>query len=129
MPTARAWREYPQRYRYEASVCDKCGKWFFPPRLVCDKCGAREFTTRAMQRTGKILAHTIIRVPPAPFKDQAPYAVAVVEMDDGPRITTQVVDWQEGQLKVGQKVRLEFRLIFTDGHAGAMQYGYKAVPV
>lgn len=128
MPTARAWREYPQRYRYEAAVCDKCGKWFFPPRLICDKCGHREFSTKTMQRTGKILTHTVIRVPPAPFKDQAPYAVAVVEMDDGPRITTQFVDWNEGQLKVGQKIKLEFRLINTDGHAGPIQYGYKAVP-
>jgi hypothetical protein len=82
-----------------------------------------------MQRTGKILTHTIIRVPPAPFKDQAPYAVAVVEMDDGPRITMQVVDWQEGQLEVGQRVKLEFRRIYDDGAAGAIQYGYKAVPV
>ena len=35
-----------------------------------------------MQRTGKILTHTIIRVPPSPFKDEAPYAIAVVDMDD-----------------------------------------------
>ena len=128
MPTARAWREYPQRYRYEAGVCDKCGKWFFPPRLVCDACGAREFTTKAMKRTGKIVTHTVIRVPPAPFSDQAPYAIAVVEMDDGPRITTQVVDLKEGQLKVGLQVKLEFRKIFTDGAAGTIQYGYKAIP-
>ncbi|MGD8393980.1 MAG: Zn-ribbon domain-containing OB-fold protein [Candidatus Eiseniibacteriota bacterium] len=129
MPTARAWREYPRRYRYEAGVCTKCGKWHFPARLVCDACGGRDFETRRMQRTGKILTHTIIRVPPAPFKDQAPYAVAVVEMDDGPRITMQVVDWQEGQLEVGQRVKLEFRRIYDDGAAGAIQYGYKAVPV
>ena len=106
MPTARAWREYPRRYRYEAAVCAKCGKWFFPPRLVCDACGHREFEPRAMKRTGTILTHTVIRVPPAPFKDQAPFAVAVVEMDDGPRITAQYVDWRAEQLKVGQKVRL-----------------------
>jgi uncharacterized OB-fold protein len=52
-----------------------------------------------------------------------------VEMDEGPRITTQLVDWKEGQLKVGQKVRLEFRKIYDDGQAGMIQYGYKAVPV
>ncbi len=129
MPTARAWREYPQRYRYEAAVCDRCGKWHFPPRVICDQCSSREFTTKTMQRTGKILTHTVIRVPPAPFKDQAPYAIAVIEMDDGPRITTQVVDWDQGQLEIGQKVRLEFRKIYCDGAAGPIQYGYKAVPV
>jgi len=129
MPSARSWREYPQRYRYEAAVCTKCGKWFFPPRLVCDACGAREFETRAMQRTGKILTHTVIRVAPAPFVDQAPFAIAVVEMDDGPCITTQVVDWSDGQLEIGQPVRLEFRLVNAEGAAGVLNYGYKAVPV
>jgi uncharacterized OB-fold protein len=128
MPTARAWREYPQRYRYEAGVCKKCGKWHFPPRLICDACGSREFETKTMRRTGKVITHTIIRVPPAPYKDQAPYVVAVVEMDDGPRITTQLVDCTEDKLKIGMPVRLEFRKINVDGHAGTIQYGYKAVP-
>ena len=129
MSTARAWREYPQRYRYEAGVCKKCEKWFFPPRLVCDGCGGREFSTRAMRRTGKILTHTIIRVPPKPFADQAPFAVAVVEMDDGPRITTQIAGLGEGPLQIGQRVKLEFRRIVSDGEAGAIHYGYKAVPI
>ena len=38
-------------------------------------------------------------LPPAPFKDEAPFAVAVVEMDDGPRITTQVADWTTAERK------------------------------
>lgn len=128
MPTARTWREYPKRYRYEAAICKKCGKWFFPARLICDACGHREFETKNMKRTGTLLTHTIIRVPPAPFSDQAPYAVGVVEMDDGPRITTQVVDVKDGELKVGLKVKLEFRRITADGESGPINYGYKAVP-
>ena len=129
MPTARTWREYPKRYRYEAAICKKCGKWFFPARLVCDKCGHREFETRNMQRTGTVLTHTVIRIAPGPFVDQAPYAMGVVEMDDGPRITTQIVDCKPDQLSVGLKVKLEFRRIYDDGHPGPINYGYKAVPV
>lgn len=128
MPTARGFREYPQRYRYEAAVCKNCGKWHFPPRLICDACKGEAFETKAMKRFGKVLTHTTIRVPPAPFKDQVPYVVAVVEMDDGPRITTQVVDCREGELKIGLKVKLEFRRISEDGDAGTLNYGYKAVP-
>ena len=97
MPTARTWREYPKRYRYEAAICNKCGKWFFPARLICDKCGHREFETKNMGRFGTILTHTIIRIAPAPFVDQAPYAMAVVEMDDGPRIANLMLEgiWDE----------------------------------
>jgi len=54
--------------------------------------------------------------------------VAVVEMDDGPRITTQVVDWDEGELATGRAVRLEFRRLTSEGGAGIINYGYKAVP-
>ena len=93
MPTARAWREYPRRYRYEAAVCAQCGKWHFPARLVCDACGGREFETRRMGRTGKILTHTIIRVPPSPHADQAPYAMAIIA-----RIFA-----REAALKVGEE--------------------------
>jgi uncharacterized OB-fold protein len=129
MPTARGWREYPQRYRYEAAVCKKCGKWHFPPRLVCDACKGEEFELRTMRRTGKILTYTTIRVPPAPFSDQAPYNVAIVEMDDGPRLTAMVTDHRDTELAIGQRVRLEFRRIYDDSEAGVINYGYKAVPM
>jgi len=82
-----------------------------------------------MRRTGTVVVSTVVRVPPAQFKDQAPYAMAIVRMDDGPSITTQIVDWQEAQLKTGAKVKLEFRRISDDGEAGTINYGYKAVPV
>jgi len=129
MPSARAWREYPRRYRYEAAVCKKCGKWFFPARLICDACKSTEFETKAMRRTGTILTHTVIRVPAPAFADQAPIAMAVVAMDDGPRLTAQVVDYQAAQLAIGQKVKLEFRKISDEGAAGVINYGYKVVPV
>lgn len=128
MPSARAWREYPRRYRYEAAVCDKCGKWFFPARLICNECGGREFTTQTMRRTGKVRSYTVIRTPPAPFKDQAPYIVGIVEMDDGPSINTQITDCSIEQLAVGMPVRLEFRKIYEEGESGIINYGYKAVP-
>jgi uncharacterized protein len=129
MPSARSWREYPRRYRYEAAVCKKCGKWFFPARLVCDQCGHREFETKAMNTTGTVLTYTMIRTPAKAFADQAPYAVAVVEMDGGPRITTQLVDCRDTEIKIGMKVKLEFRKITAEGDAGIINYGYKAAPL
>ena len=49
--SARYWREIPQRYRYEAAKCDKCGKIFFPPRLVCSHCRGREFSKVILAQT------------------------------------------------------------------------------
>jgi uncharacterized OB-fold protein len=129
MPTpSRYWREIPQRYRYEAARCKSCGFICFPPRLVCPRCGARAFEATRLAQTGAVLAYTIIRVAPEGFEDQTPYAVGVAELDDGVRLTAQIVDCDFALLKVGMKVRLEFRKLSEDGAAGVIHYGYKFVP-
>jgi uncharacterized OB-fold protein len=129
MSEPRYWREIPQRYRLEAVRCKECGKIHFPPRLVCASCGSREFEKYSLSNEGKIVTYTIIRVPPAPFKDQAPYAVGIIELDDGVKITAQITDCPFEDLKAGQRVKVEFRLIQEEGAAGILQYGYKFVPL
>ena len=128
MSTAKTWREMPQRYRMEAAKCKSCGKVSFPPRLVCPKDGGREFETVRLADHGAVETFTIIRTPPTGFGDQVPYAVAVVKLDDGVRVTCQVVDCSPEELEIGTKVKMEFRKIQEDGGAGLIQYGYKAVP-
>ncbi len=129
MPTpSRDWREYPQRYRLEAGACTACDFVAFPPRLVCPKCGGREFVPAKLAEAGRLLTYTIIRVPPQPFEDQAPYAVGMAELDDGVKLTAQVVDCDFDALAVGMRVRLEFRKLSEDGGAGVIHYGYKFVP-
>jgi uncharacterized protein len=129
MPTpSRYWREIPQRYRLEAGKCQGCHYVSFPPRLVCPRCGGREFVPTKLAESGKLITYTIIRVPPEPFEDQSPYAVGIAELDDGVRLTAQVVDCDFAALKVGMRVKTEFRKISEEGAAGVIYYGYKFVP-
>ena len=127
--SARYWREIPQRYRMEAGKCASCGAICFPPRRRCPECGSCSFQTVKLGDHGKILTYTVIRVAPAQFSDQVPYAVAIVELDGGGRITTQIADCEFDQLAIGQRVRLEFRKVQKDGAAGILCYGYKFVQV
>jgi uncharacterized OB-fold protein len=127
MSVARYWREIPQRYRYEAQKCKGCGYIAFPPRLVCPECGSRDFDKYVLQNTGKIVSFTVIEVGPSEFSDQVPYVVAIIELDDGARITTQIADCDPAKLKIGDKIKIEFRKIQSDGKAGIIMYGYKAV--
>lgn len=129
MPSPRYHREMPQRYRLEAAKCTKCGKMSFPPRLVCSGCGAKEFDKTKMSDTGKIISYTTIRVAPANFSDQVPYSIAIVESDNGIRVTTQVVDCDPEDLKIGKKVKFVFRKLYEEGHTGIICYGYKTVLV
>lgn len=129
MASPNYWRAMPQRYRYEAAKCKKCGKIFFPPRLVCNQCKSREFETIQLSREGKVLTYTVIRVAPSQFVDQAPYPIAVVELKDGVRLLTQITDCNVDDIKIGMPVKLEFRKVSDDGEAGIINYGYKAIPV
>jgi len=125
---SRYWREIPQRYRLEANKCRKCGFVSFPPRLICPQCQNREFEETKLAEEGKVLTFTVIRVPPHQFVDQAPYAVGIVELDDGVKLTGQIVDCDFEDLKIGKRVKIEFRKIFDEGEAGILCYGYKFVP-
>lgn len=120
-------REIPQRARLEGAKCLKCGHIEFPPRLVCSKCRHREFETISLQKTGTLLTYTIIYTPAEAFSMQTPFAVGIVELDDGVRLTTQIVDVPLDELKIGKRVEMIFRLVQKEGHAGILEYGYKAV--
>lgn len=128
MILVKSWRSIPQRYRYEAAKCEKCGKVHFPPRLICAECGHKKFEDYTLPTEGKVITWTIIRTPPKPFADEAPYAMAIIELADGVRLTTQVVDLNLEDLKAGMPVQLEFRRIQEEGHHGVLAYAYKAVP-
>jgi len=127
MPSPRYAREMPQRYRLEASKCKKCGKVFFPPRLICSNCKAREFEKIILSDQGKIATFTTIRVAPDQFNEQVPYSIAIVELNEGVRITTQVVDCKPEDMAIGKPVKIVFRKIQEEGKTGIICYGYKCV--
>ena len=128
MHVPRFWREIPQRYRLEAKKCNQCGYLSFPPRLICPKCSAKKFIKTNLSGKGKLATFTIIRVAPEGFGDQIPYAVGIVELDEGIRIMAQITDCNPEQLKMGDRLVAKFRRVNEEGKTGAIMYGYKFVP-
>jgi uncharacterized OB-fold protein len=126
--SARYWREIPQRYRLEAAKCKGCSKVMYPPRLVCPECKGKEFETEVLPTDGKVLTYTIISVGPTGFTDETPYALGIVELTNGVRLMSQIVDVDLDKLSVGMPVRLEFRRLQEAGKSGILQYGHKCVP-
>ncbi|MCL6100166.1 MAG: Zn-ribbon domain-containing OB-fold protein [Bacteroidetes bacterium] len=127
MISPRYHREVAQRYRLEAGKCKQCGNSSFPPRLVCPKCKSKSFETVQLSREGKILTFTIIRVGPDKFSKETPYVVAIIELNDGARLTAQVADCDVDKVAIGDKVKMIFRKIQDEGKSGLHCYGYKAV--
>ena len=64
-----------------------------------------------LSETGTIVTFTVIRVASEKFATQTPFAVGIVELADGVRITTQIADVDVDTLSIGQPVRMVFRNI------------------
>ena len=80
-------------------------------------------------RFGKIITFTVVFVPPAGFESQAPFIVAVAQLDQGERVIAQMVDWQEKNVKIGQKIVTVLRRTKDPGTEGVIPYGIKFKPV
>ena len=55
------------------------------------------------------------------------YVVAIIELNGGVRLTTQITDCDVNKVEIGSKVKLVFRKIQDEGKSGLHCYGYKAV--
>ncbi len=126
--TARTWREQPQRYRMIANKDTATGNIYFPPRTVVPGNLTPEFEEHQISGYGKVLTFTVIRVAPSNYGDLSPYALAIIECDDGARLTAQITACDVEEVKIGMKVKFEFRVLYEDNHASIIYYGYKAVP-
>lgn len=87
--------------------CKVCGKPHFYPRSACPHCWAEEYDWRPVAGTGVVHSYTIVRAnPPTAFVLALPYCIAIIDLDEGVRILSNVVG--DGKLAIGDKVRVEF---------------------
>ncbi len=128
MPSPRYWREVPARYRLEGARCAECDHVSYPARKICPACRSTAMEPVQLSHHGEVVTSTVIHVPPDDLADQAPYAMAIVETDEGARLMVQVVDCDPDTVLPGMEIDLEFRRIRREGNAGILCYGHKAVP-
>ncbi len=122
----RGWRHIPQRYNLIGSRCLQCGEVFFPMRVICPKCRRKgKLEDIQFSGNGKIHSYSIIHTPTDEFKSISPYAVAIIELEEGAKITSQIVDCNIDEIEIGQEVELVFRKIREEGDEGVISYGYK----
>ena len=78
---------------------------------------------------GVVVSFTIIRVPPEGHSNQAPYPIVVVELENKKRISVQMVDWEERNCCIGQRVRVVLRRVSEPSSEGVIPYGVKVKPM
>lgn len=113
MITLKAFFEEARAGRLTGIRCGRCGELAIPPKEFCPNCHERAWESVPLQGHGTIASFTVIRVPPRGHAEDAPYAVAVVRLDEGPSLLGRIMDIPLDALEVGLPVR--FRPLMRDG--------------
>ena len=88
--------------------CKKCGKVHLPPRPLCDDCFSKAFEWVELPKRGKLLTYTIIHVAPIQFQEMTPYAVGVVQLEEGIRIPGMIRGIALEKISIGMDLAMDF---------------------
>jgi len=88
--------------------CDACASVYFPPRPFCPSCASRKVSVFKASGKGKLYSYVIHHRPAPGFTP--PYSIAVVELDEGPRLMTNIIDCPQTPeaLELDMKVEVAF---------------------
>jgi uncharacterized OB-fold protein len=107
-PDTQSFWDATKEHKLTYSVCDK-GHTVFFPRAHCPTCGSRNMTAKESKGEGTIYTYSIVRLNRHPaFAPLVPYAVGYVDLDEGFRIMTNIVDTDVEALAPGQRVKLQW---------------------
>jgi hypothetical protein len=89
--------------------CSACDGYVFYPRPHCPACLSKELGWVDVSGRGKLYSYTIVRRAMNPaFADDVPYVYAIVELEEGPRLMTNVVNCSPDDVRVDMPVRAVF---------------------
>ena len=89
--------------------CGVCGEFIWYSRQFCPSCQSFDIRWEASTGHGTVYSVRVIRRgAPAAFVGAGPYAVALVDLDEGPRLYTNVVGAPPDEVAIGQRVTVDF---------------------
>ena len=110
LDTAAFWRR-TQAHQFAYQQCQDCGALQWHPRAHCSTCVGGQLAWQVSTGRGTIYSFSVVRQSYHPFfRNLVPYAVAYVDLDEGPRFLTNVVGVDDPgvDVQVGQRVQIEW---------------------
>lgn len=88
--------------------CEDCGLTYYYPRNVCPDCLSGNLTWHEAAGTGRIYSYTVLNHVSGWPEDRLPVVHAHVELDEGPRVITNIVDCDPEELAIDDRVAVQF---------------------
>lgn len=99
--------EAAAQHRLVVPRCNQSGAYFFPPERLCPGTVCEDWSYTESVGTGTLASFSVVSRPPAPDFD-APYVLAVVDVDEGWTYMTNLVDCDPDQVAIGLRVQVRF---------------------
>jgi len=127
---AHHWRGFKERYGMVGSRCEHCSKTYFPARVICPSCRRKgKMKGFKFSGKGKVYSYTVVRAPPVGFEIYIPYIMTIVDLEEGSRVVSQLVDCKPEEVQIGMEVESCFRKIREENKSGLILYGFKFRPL
>ena len=126
--TDASFQKFLDQDRLMGCRCNSCGQLSIPPRPLCTSCRLSKMEWMPMFGRGDLKAFTAIAVPPPALKREGfgrgnPYAVGVVELDEGPRVVARLLGLdleKPDSVGLGQPMEVVFIKAGPDSAAGTL---------
>jgi len=103
-----------REHRVDLQRCDTCNRYRFIPTEMCS-CGSTRYTWAPIAGTGEVYTYTVVHRAPTPaYQADAPYVIAHVTMDEGPRMISNLTDCDPAAVAVGMPVEIVFEDVTAD---------------
>ena len=112
-PDARAYWEGTTRGVIVLQRCTACETVIWMPRAICPKCWSQELTTFEASGRGTVYSWTRTRNGLADYRDAGPFLLAYVELEEGPRVMTNLLGYDEAP-SIGDQVVAVFDRVNDD---------------
>ena len=106
---SRTWWDACRDHRLLVRRCRTCDVVHFPPRRACPVCWSDEVDWHEVTGRGRLYSYSVVRENDLPaFREAVPYVVAVVDLDEGPRLMTTIIESASDALAVDAAVEVVF---------------------
>jgi hypothetical protein len=95
--------------------CNDCGHVRFPPALLCARCLSERAEWVALSGRGTVYSWIVVHQSQHPaFNADVPYNVAIIQLDEGPRMHSSIIDCPNDQIAIGMPVTVAFEKVSDD---------------
>jgi hypothetical protein len=108
-PISQPFWDAAREHRLAIQQCAACNRHLFYPRPLCPFCGSTDLAWTDVSGRGIVYSFTVARRPTArPFEPDVPYVIAIVELAEGPHMTTNIIGCDPDSVHVEMPVEAAF---------------------